>query len=394
MKMSGPDRLESHPAAAPADAGFAQVAELATRISARQVQELHTTRDATHYSSWRTRMLVVLAWLATLVLGVLVVLRIFYHDGTHVLTWINAFTRYVYLPAYVCLMLAMWNRRRWLMLANMAIIGCQLFWVAPDFLRNHQFDAPAAATGADAHARHKLRVFFANVRASNREQNAMLQEIKEANPDVIVLVEFFRPWRTEFVQSPLMAAYPYGSGWDLARVGDVSMYSKVPIKADSQVWIADRCVETIEIAVGSQTLRLAGLHAPRPMDFHHNDYDGYWNRVVPLLLGDRHPLVVVGDCNATQYSQVYERLKAGGLRSAHEDRGRGYATTWPNGEQLVPPIRIDQAFLSSDVACLDISEGRGLGSDHKPLILDIELQDRPQSGAGTLIGIASPGTGR
>ena len=29
-------------------------------------------------------------------------LRIFCHDGTHLLIWLNAFTRYVYLPAYVC----------------------------------------------------------------------------------------------------------------------------------------------------------------------------------------------------------------------------------------------------------------------------------------------------
>jgi hypothetical protein len=87
----------------------------------------------------------------------------------------------------------------------------------------------------------------------------------------------------------------------------------------------------------------------------------------------RHPLIVIGDFNATQNSRVYKDLKIGGLRSAHEDRGRGYVTTWPNGWSLIPPIRIDQAFLSADVTCQDITEGIGTGSDHKPLILDVQI---------------------
>jgi endonuclease/exonuclease/phosphatase (EEP) superfamily protein YafD len=94
-----------------------------------------------------------------------------------------------------------------------------------------------------------------------------------------------------------------------------------------------------------------------------------------MLLSKQHPLVIVGDFNATQYSWIYKQLKAGGMRSAHEDRGRGYATSWPNGRVWVPPIRIDQAFLSSNVECLGISEGTGLGSDHKPLILDVRIRD-------------------
>jgi endonuclease/exonuclease/phosphatase (EEP) superfamily protein YafD len=130
----------------------------------------------------------------------------------------------------------------------------------------------------------------------------------------------------------------------------------------------------MEFPLGAQTLRVVGLHSPRPMNSPDGDYTIFWSRVLPMLLQERRPLVVVGDFNATQYSKVYADLKAGGLRSAHDDRARGYATTWPNGI-LPPPIRIDQAFLSPEVACRAITEGHGAGSDHKPLILDIEIGD-------------------
>jgi hypothetical protein len=42
----------------------------------------------------------------------------------------------------------------------------------------------------------------------------------------------------------------------------------------------------------------------------------------------------------------------------------------------LPPIRIDQAFLTAGVECLAIAEGQGAGSDHKPLILEIALRNR------------------
>jgi endonuclease/exonuclease/phosphatase (EEP) superfamily protein YafD len=111
------------------------------------------------------------------------------------------------------------------------------------------------------------------------------------------------------------------------------------------------------------------------MNFYLNDYDGFWTRAVRQIARAPRPLVVVGDCNATQYSLVYDQVKETGLHSAHEECGRGYATTWPNGTLPVPPIRIDQAFLSDQVKCMRIDEGIGRGSDHKPLILDIQLRD-------------------
>jgi endonuclease/exonuclease/phosphatase (EEP) superfamily protein YafD len=173
--------------------------------------------------------------------------------------------------------------------------------------------------------------------------------------------------------SPFFASYPYGGGMDNQRLGTVNVFSKIPLKSDRQDWAGGRGLQTIEIPVGSETLHIIGLHAPRPMDFHDDDYDSFWSRTLPMILSEKGPLVVIGDFNATQYSALYEQLTADRLRSAHQDRGRGYATTWPNGQFLLPPIRIDQALLSPEIECVGIREGEGRGSDHKPLILDVKI---------------------
>jgi endonuclease/exonuclease/phosphatase (EEP) superfamily protein YafD len=334
---------------------------------------LSTASEPAKRSSLPQRAAAFVGWSTTIALATLAVLHFAWHDGTHLLTMFNAFTRYLYLPAYAVLGFALWTRRRRLAIANAAIIACHLYWLAPDFLRDRRFDVPATTSAAAANS-PSIRIFFANVRAINWERGPLLREIRDAKPDVVILVEFSQIWWNAFHHSPLIATYPFGSGMDHARIDAINVFSKLPLKSDTNEWFAGRCIETVEIEVGSQTLRIAGLHAPRPMEYLDNDYVGYWKQALPMLLRMERPLVAIGDFNATQYSSVYQALKAGGLRSAHEDRGRGYAVSWPNGDLWIPPIRIDQAFVSANVECVAIQEGEGSGSDHKPLILDVRLR--------------------
>jgi endonuclease/exonuclease/phosphatase (EEP) superfamily protein YafD len=320
------------------------------------------------------RLLNSLAWLATAALLVAAGLSIFYHDATFVLDWINAFTRYIYLPAYACLAWALWRRRWILAVANLVIVACHVTWLAPDFERDRRFDAPVNEVFAGANSSPALRILFANVRASNPDKEAILQEIEAANPDVAVLVEFTSDWYAAFRAAPPMQSYKYHTDKSHARVGSVNVFSKLPLETESQTFINGRTLQTIDVPIGSKTLRIIGLHAPRPMN-PFDDYEHFWHEAIPLLSVEQIPLVIVGDFNATQYSRVYRELTADYFRSAHEDRGRGCATTWPNGRFSLPPIRIDQALLSPQVECLSITEGVGRGSDHKPLILDVRLRD-------------------
>jgi endonuclease/exonuclease/phosphatase (EEP) superfamily protein YafD len=192
---------------------------------------------------------------------------------------------------------------------------------------------------------------------------------------VIVIVEFSVEWYRAFHHSPILTEYPYGGGFENQRLGTVNVFSRIPLKSDRRDNQGGRTLQTIEVPVGSETFHIIGLHAPRPMNIQSDNYEAFWTRATSMILSERGPLVVVGDFNATQYSKVYEQLTADRLRSAHQDRGRGYATTWPNGQYGVPSlIRIDQALLSPEVECIDIREGEGRGSDHKPLIVDVKIR--------------------
>jgi endonuclease/exonuclease/phosphatase (EEP) superfamily protein YafD len=320
-----------------------------------------------------SRLFYWLLWLITGALLGVAVLRLAYHDGTFVLIWLNAFTRYIYLPAYAILAWAIWKRRKWLAFASFVIVCLHVIFVAPDFIRDRRFGRPNNEVAADA-ASPRFRILFANVNSINPNRDAFANEIKNANPDIALFAEFYGPWLDAFAKTPLFTMYPYGKELRQLALGWINVYSRVPLESTRQVFVANRVVQMIDVRLGSQMLRIISIHAPRPMQLPGFDYDGFWKEVIPLLLAEKGPLVVIGDFNATQYSRVYQQLTSGRLRSAHQDRGRGYATTWPNGQILLPPIRIDQALVSPEIECLDIQEGEGRGSDHKPLILDVQLR--------------------
>jgi endonuclease/exonuclease/phosphatase (EEP) superfamily protein YafD len=270
-------------------------------------------------------------------------------------------------------------------------VCCHAAWLAPDFLRDRRFDVPTeTAASAIGDAPPTVRIFFANVAGDNTEYDALLQEIATANPDVVVLVEYTWGWHLAFKRAPEIAPYIHGSGHLQSHIGSVNVFSRLPLKSEMQSWISGRAVHTIEIALGSETLRIIGLHAPRPLGDPKYNYRSYWHEVLPLLIAPQGPLAIVGDFNATQHSLIYQQLQAGSLRSAHDAVGRGYATTWPNGKFPLPPIRIDQVFLSPEVECRSLKEGRGRGSDHKPLVVDIRIHRDRKAGSTASNGRAAP----
>lgn len=310
----------------------------------------------------------VLAGAWALVLGLLLVaaLRIVAHDATLLLTCINSFTLYLYLPAYFTLVFALYLRSKWLALASLIVIAAHLAWVAPDFL--------AAATRTPAPpsnaAAPSLRVLYANINRDSESREEFLKEVAAADPDVIIFAEFWIPWQPTLVNSPLVEQYPYGTDLASWTRGDVVVRSRVPLENLQTAWSTGRVFLQFSVTLDGRPLHVFALHSPRPMNMIGHDYRGYWHDVLPAITQAPRPLVLIGDFNSTQHSRIYREITALGLHSVHESLGRGYVTTWPNGRVPIPPIRIDHAFASPEIECRRCEEGRGAGSDHRPLILE------------------------
>src|SRR5262245_36850837 len=60
---------------------------------------------------WTSHVAFFALWCVAVGLLSVAALRVVWHDGTRVLTWLNAFTFYLYLPAYLVAAIAIWLRR-------------------------------------------------------------------------------------------------------------------------------------------------------------------------------------------------------------------------------------------------------------------------------------------
>lgn len=101
----------------------------------------------------------------------------------------------------------------------------------------------------------------------------------------------------------------------------------------------------------------------------------------------RAPAVLLGDFNATPYSQTYRMLSAA-MRDAQAGRKRAPTATFPS---RFPFMRIDHVFLAGDIEVAGVfspfDPKARIASDHLPLCVDLEIkgpaeQERAAADAG------------
>lgn len=310
-------------------------------------------------------------WLVWLPLAALALARIFAHDRLEVLVWLNAYTFWIYMPAYAVAVLAALLRRWMLLGAAGLVIASHLFWVLPDYA------GAEPITEADRRA-PSIRLVSANVKFDNPDLDTLMEELRAEDPDILFIQEYTDDVRAAIERAGLAEAMPHqvGTG-DLIPLG-TAIYSKLPL-ADGEIWYVDgNPMSRATVRVGSRDVRLYNLHPTSPTDrYAISLWNNQWPDILRELEAEEGPLIAAGDFNLTQHHRWYQKLLEGPLHGCYEDRGRGNATTWPNGAQgLLPEIRIDHVVLSPGLTCLAIREGKGTGSDHRPMIADIAvLQD-------------------
>src|SRR3954452_2724139 len=133
------------------------------------------------------RVLLLAAWCCVGCLALAALLRIAAFDRTRFGTLIDATTLWVFIPAWVILVVAVIARRHGLAVTAGVIVALHLLWVAPPLL--HRRAIPAVARHAP-----RLRVVTANLRFDNADQVPLARELADSGADVLVLQEVTARW--------------------------------------------------------------------------------------------------------------------------------------------------------------------------------------------------------
>ncbi len=226
--------------------------------------------------------------------------------------------------------------------------------------------------GPAAAGDRRLRLAFANVLRSNPDAGRLVDWVRREKVDVLVLAEADASWPGRL--AVLADELPFGVR---TRMGDVAVYSRHEIAGEPH-HIFPRIGHAVALEVAGITL--VGVHTAAPLNAAHSSAcDELIDRAADHVEGVAGPVVVVGDFNATPWGAAMIRLIVRtGLRYGPGAR----IGTFPTELRGRPfprwfAIPIDLVLAGGGAAVVRRRHGPPIGSDHWPVIAEIQYSQLP-----------------
>ncbi len=232
--------------------------------------------------------------------------------------------------------------------------------------------APQAAGGVGAAVRRQpLRVASINVLFHNRHYDRVDAFLRRTRPDAAVLVEITPAWRAAL--GSLRDEFPWQYYAGGGHSGGTLLLSRWPLERTETVPMGPHADATIEavLSVRGRSLHLIGVHPSWPLGPAVSaERNRELNQLAALARATPAPLIMAGDFNVTPFSPHFlEFMARSGLRWTA--KGAGWQPTWPTFLP-VGGIQIDHVFVSPGIAVQRFARGGGIGSDHRPILVDLD----------------------
>lgn len=236
---------------------------------------------------------------------------------------------------------------------------------------------PSALDGAAAQVAaaefSRLRIVNVNLLYSNRQHAAVLDWVREVLPDVLVVHECTEGWFPVLVDG-LRATHPHHSGDVFPTWTGTRVFSRFPLRMASELEsfpagpLADNCL-AVTVEWGGRRLIVIADHPPSPTD--RSRFQRRNERLAELEqfgVMSTDPWVIAGDFNCSSGSPYFIARP-----ELHDTRwGFGWQPSWPTWAPDFLRVPIDHIFVSRDWRVLDRRLGPMLGSDHLPVLVDLE----------------------
>lgn len=234
--------------------------------------------------------------------------------------------------------------------------------------------------GSPADARvggDSIRVMNFNLLSTNQQYSEVIDYIRAVDPDLVMLHEASRPWEVAIESSeldyeiirPRSENLIFGT-LVLVRGEDVTAVSHGFAATAPRAVVLDYTPHGWEVP-----LSVLGTHPLAPTDEERADlrdaqlaFAGEW------AAEQNGAFMIVGDFNATPWSWPFRRLRdTADLRSSQ--KGFGLQPSFPSTSNLLLRVPIDHLLHSEAIEVTARQLGPALGSDHFPLVVDLQVAD-------------------
>ncbi len=231
--------------------------------------------------------------------------------------------------------------------------------------------------GAPAEARVEaddIRVMSFNLLSTNEQYSDVIEYIQAVDPDVVFLHEASRPWEVAMESAGMDYQIIRPRSEDLI-FGTLVLVRGQDVTAVSHGFAssAPRAVSLDYTPFGwNQPLSVLATHPLAPTDQERADlrdaqlaFAGEW------AASKTGAFIVVGDFNATPWSSPFRTLM-GSADLLNSQTGFGLQPSFPTTSNLLLRVPIDHLLHSEALEVTGRELGPALGSDHFPLIVDLQ----------------------
>jgi endonuclease/exonuclease/phosphatase (EEP) superfamily protein YafD len=227
----------------------------------------------------------------------------------------------------------------------------------------------------------ELKICTVNVLSQNTQHARIVECLKEADPDVIAVLELTSSLEQQLIRElaglyPFRLTEPHNDG----NFG-IGLVSRLPLDESRLFHLSAPPVPSVEATVLWQghTVRLIATHPVPPMNARlSHSRTLHLNLLARKIQNSRRdqpdvPCIVVGDFNLTPWSPLfYDFLDASDLRNASQ--GFGLSPTWYRWPLFPFGLVLDHGFCTQDFVCTRRTVHGDVGSDHRPVTFRFSRQ--------------------
>lgn len=228
-----------------------------------------------------------------------------------------------------------------------------------------------------------LRVMSANLLFDNTDRSRFPREVSALSPDIIVVQEAIPPWQEVLKALP---GYPYVIGPQFMRWNGVVVLSRLP--ASGQI-LGDQTILKMKLGggrplrveiprPGGKPLILFAIHPPTPRTFLGWERRNLYLAYIASLIAAEPPgtdIIVAGDWNTPVWSRFYDRFLAQTGLKTTDAKLVPHATRFFREYDLPAFLgsSVDHIAISKGIKLAAFRTGNDVGSDHLPVIADLEV---------------------